>query len=282
MSTHAPAWFTSAVHHAPSPHRLLLGSTRIQLWHWGHATLPPLILLHGGLANSGWYRHIAPMLCRHYHVLALDFSGHGDSDWRDFYILEDFIDEIAAVVAWKNTPCTLIGHSMGAKLAYWYACLHPHLVKQLILLDPPMLKHNTHAPARPVYARKPERYYQDRDTLIHRFRILPPQPILHPWLGNFVAENSITKTSQGYRWKTDLSILSRLVQNGTLSIPQLNDTLPCRLIYGEHSALCTKAVLHDALTTYPHWQTICLHGAYHALMLDQPQKLIQILQSLVY
>jgi pimeloyl-ACP methyl ester carboxylesterase len=281
MSADFPTWFSHAICDEPRSHQLHVGSTQLQLWHWGEPTLPALILMHGGFAHSGWYRHIAPFLSTHYHVIAFDFSGHGDSDWRDCYALEDFLDEIAAVMHWRNTPCTLIGHSLGAKMAYWYACQNPHLIDQLVLLDPPMLIQHPDFPPTPKTKRKPKHYSQNLQSLLQRFRIIPPQPILHPWLGQFIAEKSVVHETQGYRWKADLNMLSRIIQRAPVTIPALDAQFDCSIVYGEHSLICTKSTIDHAVTTHPHLSTICLHDAYHALMLDQPQALTLILQRLL-
>ena len=38
------------------------------------------MLLHGGGANAHWWDHIAPTFADQFHVVALDFRGHGDSE----------------------------------------------------------------------------------------------------------------------------------------------------------------------------------------------------------
>jgi len=54
----------------------------VRLWYerWGKASDPPVLLLHGGLANSNYFGLLIPaLLGRHYQVIAVDSRGHGRS-----------------------------------------------------------------------------------------------------------------------------------------------------------------------------------------------------------
>ena len=79
------------------------------------------MLLHGGGANAHWWDHLAPELARSFHVVALDFRGHGDSDYPDpergafNWDLRALLDHLAAPDA------VLVGHSMGAAIALEHA-----------------------------------------------------------------------------------------------------------------------------------------------------------------
>jgi pimeloyl-ACP methyl ester carboxylesterase len=43
---------------------------------------PALLFLHGLTGNAHCFGHFAPELVNTHHVLALDFRGHGDSEWH--------------------------------------------------------------------------------------------------------------------------------------------------------------------------------------------------------
>src|SRR6266853_4430270 len=50
---------------------------RIRLRHGGNG--PPLLLLHGNpLTHVSWHK-VAPQLAKHFHVVAADLRGYGDS-----------------------------------------------------------------------------------------------------------------------------------------------------------------------------------------------------------
>ncbi|MGB6089519.1 MAG: alpha/beta fold hydrolase, partial [Candidatus Binataceae bacterium] len=64
----------------PTPEAAGIASVNgIHLWYaeFGHGA--PVILVHGGLANSDYWGLQVPVLAAHYHVIVLDSRGHGRS-----------------------------------------------------------------------------------------------------------------------------------------------------------------------------------------------------------
>jgi pimeloyl-ACP methyl ester carboxylesterase len=48
---------------------------------WGNEAAPPMLLLHGFTGYAHPWDTFASAMREHFHVLALDQCGHGDSDW---------------------------------------------------------------------------------------------------------------------------------------------------------------------------------------------------------
>ena len=97
-----------------------------------------MVLLHGFAQNAHSWDYTSLALSQKYRVLALDTRGHGDSEWapdsdysnaafqRD---LDGFIGHLESV------PVTIIGLSMGARIAYVYAGRRPSNVRNLVIVD---------------------------------------------------------------------------------------------------------------------------------------------------
>ena len=81
MST--PTWFTDALAHAVRHADVTVDGARIAYRAWGKPGRQGVVLVHGGAAHAGWWDHIAPFLAAEHRVVAIDLSGHGDSDHRD-------------------------------------------------------------------------------------------------------------------------------------------------------------------------------------------------------
>lgn len=98
----------------------------------------PVLAVHGWLDNAASFAVLAPLLprCR---IVALDFPGHGRSDWRPLsspYYIWSYVAEIRGVVehfGWKQF--VLLGHSMGGAAGCLYAALYPAELSKLVLLD---------------------------------------------------------------------------------------------------------------------------------------------------
>ena len=72
-----------------------------RIWYAGYGSGAPVILLHGGLGNSGNWGYQVPALVRAgYRVVVVDSRGHGRST-RD---ARPYIDELMAYVRLSATP----------------------------------------------------------------------------------------------------------------------------------------------------------------------------------
>lgn len=106
---------------------------------WGDASLPPLLAVHGWLDNAASFSALAPLLADRFHVVALDWPGHGRSQHRppgSWYHYVDYADELAGamrVLGWER--CSLLGHSLGGAVASIYAAVFPQRVQQLLLIE---------------------------------------------------------------------------------------------------------------------------------------------------
>jgi 2-succinyl-6-hydroxy-2,4-cyclohexadiene-1-carboxylate synthase len=70
-------------------------------------------------------------------ALALPILGHGaDAPGVDTFDgeVDRLASEIAAHVPTPSTPVTLLGYSLGGRLAYGIACRHPHLVARVVAI----------------------------------------------------------------------------------------------------------------------------------------------------
>ena len=60
---------------------IVLRRQRFHYLEWGNRDAPPIVLLHGGHQSAHSWDLVSLHLAQHYHVLALDQRGHGDSEW---------------------------------------------------------------------------------------------------------------------------------------------------------------------------------------------------------
>ncbi len=116
----------------------IVNGLRIAYQLSGDKNAKPVLALHGWLDNSATYNRLIPSLSN-VRICAMDFVGHGLSDHRPDgtrYHLVDHLYEIDGLLdhlGWDS--CVLIGHSMGAGLAAFYASIFPDRVEKLILLE---------------------------------------------------------------------------------------------------------------------------------------------------
>jgi len=106
---------------------------------WGDAALPPLLAVHGWLDNAASFDHLAPLLSKHFHIVALDLPGHGRSDHRPpgpwYHYIEYLGDVLAAADALGWQRFGLLGHSLGGAVASMLAGIVPERIERLLLIE---------------------------------------------------------------------------------------------------------------------------------------------------
>jgi pimeloyl-ACP methyl ester carboxylesterase len=124
----------------------------IKVWYavFGHGA--PVILLHGGLANSNYWGHQVRALAQERQVIVMDSRGHGRStrDGRAFSYHQMAAD-VLAIMAYLKLDCApIVGWSDGAVVGLEIAAHHPERVSRLFAFAPHT--HLTGAPSRPASA----------------------------------------------------------------------------------------------------------------------------------
>jgi pimeloyl-ACP methyl ester carboxylesterase len=139
FSLYAPDKSRDALEAAyPGDYRRVDG-VRLRLRDTGPRDAPAVILLHGFGASLDTWEPWAQALSAHYRVIRFDLPGFGltgpdptgdYSDAREMKILADLMDQMGVARA------SLIGHSLGGRIAWNFAALHPDRVNRLVLVSP--------------------------------------------------------------------------------------------------------------------------------------------------
>lgn len=97
---------------------------------------PPLVLLHGLLGSSRNWQTAGADLAAYYHAQALDLRNHGRSPHGEPMTYPAMMDD---VLGWLDAQglerVTLVGHSMGGKVAMLLAARHPGRLERLVVVD---------------------------------------------------------------------------------------------------------------------------------------------------
>ena len=112
---------------------------RIHYKDTGPQDAPVLLLLHGFGSSLQTWDVWAVTLEQKYRVIRLDLPGFGltgpspsndYSELNDVNTLTQFVDKLGV------SDLSVIGHSMGGKIAWTFAAAHPDRVKALVLMAP--------------------------------------------------------------------------------------------------------------------------------------------------
>lgn len=98
----------------------------------------PVMITHANGYAAGVYRYLIEYLSQNWHVVALDFGGHGESQsMQPFKNWDVFKKQVIDLAAHMNFEYFYgIGHSLGAAVLMRTAYSHSTKVKKIIALDP--------------------------------------------------------------------------------------------------------------------------------------------------
>jgi haloacetate dehalogenase len=113
---------------------------RIRLRHAGSG--PPLLLLHGNpLTHLAWHK-IAPALSAHYHVVAADLRGYGDSSAppeepgsSNYSFRAMAQDQVEVMRALGYDRFYVAGHDRGARTTHRMCLDHPDKILKAAIID---------------------------------------------------------------------------------------------------------------------------------------------------
>jgi pimeloyl-ACP methyl ester carboxylesterase len=93
-----------------------------------------VVFLHGLFGQGRNWTQIGKALADRHRVLLIDLPHHGHSPWEDGFDYLRVADQVAALLD-ADDPVTLVGHSLGGKVAMVLALQHPDLVERLCVVD---------------------------------------------------------------------------------------------------------------------------------------------------
>ena len=138
----------------------------IRIWYATFGRGEPVLLLHGGLANSNYWGNQVPPLARTYRVIVMDSRGHGRStrDERPFGYDLMAADVLGLMDFLQLTKATIVGWSDGAILGLDIAIHHPERLTKLFAFaansDPSGVADIAHSPVFNAYIARAEKEYQ--------------------------------------------------------------------------------------------------------------------------
>lgn len=267
-------WIVEALGRRPERDDVTVEGAHIAFRTWGQQAGRDILLVHGGGAHSGWWDHIGPLLAEHGRVVALDLSGHGDSDHRSHYDMTQWGTEVLEVrhAAGLGPECTVVGHSLGGLIALHLREHEGTGVDRVIAVDSPIGGPEAQElpEARGFVSRR--RLYPSREQAMARFRPVPVQASLSE-VHEHVAADSLRHEDGGWTWKFDAGVFGGAARMRT-TVPSTGG----RLAYLRGELGMVEPTVRSLIERAG---GICLDlpGAGHAPMLDQPAALVAALRA---
>lgn len=246
-----------------------LDGVHLHAMHWGESGHPPVVLTHGGGANGHWWAHLAPSLATSFHVVALDFRGHGESDFPDAIRPGDFERDLLALLEHLGAPDpALVGHSMGGEVALRVAAAGRARPRGAVLLD--VARGGSPRGRRLVRRALTIRHaYATREEAVDRFRFVPPAVHADEALREAIAARSVHREADG-RWsfKADPKWVDAAPSG---PVREADVACPVLLLRGDESGLCSEEGAKALVAALPRGRLATLPRAGHHVHVDAPE-----------
>ena len=166
---------------------------------------------------------------------------------------------------------------MGGLVAYTAASLLGDRLAGVQLVDSPILESTREeTAARQHRAFGPLRVYQDRETALSRFHLIPEQDATLPYVLGHIAATSLREVEGGWSWKFDPAVFAH-ERSDLASVARV----ACRVafFYAQRGLVAPELVRKLPALLGPDALVAEIPMASHHVMIDQPLALVRAIRS---
>jgi pimeloyl-ACP methyl ester carboxylesterase len=263
----------------PTSRYTTINGLKLHYFYWGgDSSKRTFVLLHGGAAHAHWWDNVAPLLTPDGCVIALDFRGHGRSQWANppVYGPVSYVRDVKEFIEQLGGRIVLVGHSMGGAVAQWVASEFPDLLDALVIVDapagpPPLwLRLMWRWRRRAAGPQRPE--LPTAQHVVRKFRLSPPGTYLTDDQLAHLALSGAERLPNGkWAFRFDPKTRSWRRRGGGLRRPNLKRiTAPTLILRGAESVLVTPHTATKLNHRIRGSKLKFIERAHHHVPLDNP------------
>jgi pimeloyl-ACP methyl ester carboxylesterase len=254
-----------------------------------------VVLLHGFLENAwAWETTVEAGLAGVFHLVSVDFRGHGDSDrvgTGGEYHISDYLGDLHDLLPLVSRKrVSLVGHSLGGAVAGLYAGAMPERVQRLALFEGTGLPNPGGGPARATrwlnerdrQRGRPQRSYASLEEAAARLR--ETDPTLGAELSLRLAEKGTSVSADGLRrFKHDPRLTAGRPEAFDPELARLfwaEVRCPVLIVEGERSEIrLSPEEGRRRWSSFRDWRHLVVPGAGHMIQRDQPAAVAALLEE---
>ena len=244
---------------------------------------PWIVFCHGLFGQGRNWTGIAKALEEGHRALLVDLPDHGKSSWSPHFDYLDVADRVAELLP-DEEPVTLVGHSMGGKVAMLVALRHPEAVERLCVVDVSPVSYD-HGSEFPGYIAAMQGL--DLEELSRRSDAdqALQEAVPNTTVRNFLLQN-LRRDSDGWSWQVNLELLGReLHELSDWPEDRLADVAPydgpVLWVAGARSDYVREEYAGAMDRWFPRNRRITVKGAGHWVHSEQPEVFVEVLRRFV-
>jgi 2-succinyl-6-hydroxy-2,4-cyclohexadiene-1-carboxylate synthase len=230
-----------------------------------------VILLHGFTHTGRSWDPVVEALGERYRPIAPDIRGHGAASDRRPVTLESIIGDVASLA---TGSFTLVGYSMGGRIALHVALAQPERVERLVLIG-----------ASPGIADPAERAARREadERLADRIEKLPIAQFAHEWAANPVLAGQPEWLHEDRLRSTPAGLARALRGLGTGALPAVWGRLaelrmPLVLVVGQRDQKF-RAIAEEMAAAISGAELVVVPRAGHAVHVEAPQAVAELIRA---
>jgi esterase len=262
----------------PIDRHIEVNGLKLHFLEWGDPAKPTVVLLHGFAQSAHSFDFISLYLADRFHILALDFRGHGESDWSDNgdYTRESMQKDLEDFVIKTNAaPVIIIGLSLGGTIGYKYAADNPTLVKRIVIIDvAPRLQESGVKRVRNFMENKD--YFNSIEEMVSAVQAFRPNRTKDQLVAS-VMRNAKQHADGRWSWKYD-PVLKRQnsryeqTEKDRMQLWKSLESITCPTLFvrGAESDVVSAETATELVSRMQNASEVTVNGAGHLVTTDNP------------
>lgn len=239
----------------------------------------PLIILHGLFGTSDNWQSIGKVFAERYTVYMVDMRNHGHSphdNEMDYFVMSDDLKEL--FIDNEITNAILMGHSMGAKAAMYFAQENPGYIDKLIVVDMGIKKYPPHHQL--IFDAL---LAVDLDKVKTRKEV---EQIIRSYFSDesviqFLLKNLYWSDEEKLAWRMNLHVLYRDIENILAAVPNKKCELPTLFIRGGKSNYVLDEDWEAIKVLFPKAELVTIAQAGHWVHAEAPKEFFEKLNAYI-
>ena len=256
----------------------------------------PLVMIHGGGSHASEWINIMKPLAEHFHLYVVDRPGHGLTDpfnYRGVAYREMAVDFMLSFTeALGLEKFFLMGSSMGGYFSLGFALSHPEKIEKLLLIGapagvnrwiPPMLRLLGWKGVNQLLMKTVARPSLSNLKMIHKQLLVADfKNLSNEYLVHCYHNELLPGTMVGFSTMLENVLTLRGWRRNLYLGDQLHRLqVPVRFIWGAQDAFEKPDTGRSTASTIPDFKFEIVKNAGHCPWLDQPEKCVKLIISLL-
>ena len=239
---------------------------------------PPLIILHGIFGTSDNWQTFGKRLSENYEVYLMDLRNHGNSPHSDEFDYSSMANDLHQFIERHQLEQPIIlGHSMGGKVAMFYATQYPKGLSKLIVVDiAPRAYPVHHQPVLDALGAVKIDEISGRDEAEAQMKPY----VSERGVRQFLMKNLKRTDQESFEWKLNLPVIRDNIENVGAAV---DDSAPVEkpvlFVRGNQSDYIQQEDEPLIKKIFPQAQVETIKGAGHWVHAEQPDALYKVVMN---